>query len=135
MVWNVVFVWVKVDVKGAPPPTKRDAVYVDNGGSAGWCRFTAGHDSPGQYTWEASVKVKVVGGGNSKRLGTDKVKLHVLQNGVADTLTGHYAPAAPGPAGRAEEVATGGLPIVDANAAGSPWGDHPGKFTAGQCVL
>ena len=31
-------------------------------------------------------------------LGTNKVKLHVLQNGVADTLTGHYAPAPPGTA-------------------------------------
>lgn len=126
VVWNVVFVWVKVDVASSVV-TKRDNKYADNGSNAARTRFRSGQFSSGQYPWEAKVKVKVVGGGNSKRLGTDKVKLHLLHNGVADTLTANYAPP---PAGStATEVPKGGLPIRDSNGAGDPWMDSPTTVT------
>lgn len=116
VVWNVVFVWVKVDVS-TTVVTTRD-LYVDSGAHPTFTRFRSGQFTAGNFTWEAQVNVKVVGGGNSKRLGTDKVKVHVLQNGVADTLTGHYAPP---PAGAtALEVPIGGMPIVDSNGGTTP---------------
>jgi len=123
VVWNVVFVWVKVDVKSSVI-VKRNNKYANNGSSAARCRFRSGQFSAGQYPWEAKVKVKVVGGGNSKRLGTDKVKLHLLHNGVADTLTGVYPPG-----GTALEVPKGGLPVRDSNGAANPWMDNPTTIT------
>jgi len=126
VVWNVVFVWVKVDVKSSVI-VRRDNKYADNGSGGTRTRFRSGQFVAGEYPWEAKVKVKVVGGGNSKRLGTDKVKLHLLQNGVADTLSGHYSPPPPG--SKAEEQPDGGLPIRDSNGAGDPWMDNPTTFT------
>jgi hypothetical protein len=125
VVWNVVFVWVKVDVKSSVI-IRRNNKYADNGSGGGSTAFRSGQFSPGQYPWEAKVKVKVVGGGKSKKLGTAKVKLHLLHNGVADTLTGHYA--AP-PPGTAREVPKGGLPTRDSNGPGSPWMDNPTTVT------
>ena len=126
VVWNVVFVWVKVNVKSSLI-LRRDNKYADDGSGGGSCNFRSGQFLPGQYPWEAKVKIKVVGGGKSKRLGTDKVKLHLLQNGVADTLSGHYAPPPPG--SKAEEQPKGGLPIRDSNGAADPWMDTPTKVT------
>jgi hypothetical protein len=125
VVWNVVFVWVKVDVKSSVI-VRRDNKYADNGSAAARSRFRSGQFAASQYPWEAKVKIKVVGGGNSKKLGTSKVKLHLLHNGVADTLTGHYAAA---PAGTALEAPKGGLPIRDSNGAGNPWMDNPTTVT------
>ncbi len=125
VVWNVVFVWVNVTV-ATSVITKRNNKYADNGSNAARTRFRSGQFSAGQYPWEAKVKVKVLGGGNSKRLGTDKVKLHLLHNGVADTLTGNYAGPPPG---TALEVPRGGLPIRDSNGAGDPWMDNPTTIT------
>ena len=122
VVWNVVFVWVKVDVRSSNIK-RRNNKYADAGSGGGATSFQSGQFSAGQYPWEAEVKVKVVGGGSSKTLGTSKVKLHILQNGVADTLTGHYAPP---PAGAfAKEVPIGGLPIRDSNGSANPWMDNP----------
>jgi hypothetical protein len=126
VVWNVVFVWVKVDVKSSSV-TKRNNKYADGGSGGGWTSFRSGQFSAGQYPWEAKVKVKVVGGGNSKRLGTNKVKLHLLHNGVADTLTANYAPPPGG--STAAEVPRGGLPIRDSNGSGNPWMDNPTTVT------
>jgi len=123
VVWNVVFVWVKVDVKSSVI-VKRKNKYADNGSSAARCRFRSGQFSAGQYPWEAKVKVKVVGGGKSKRIGTNKVKLHLLQNGVADTLTGIYPPG-----GTALEVPKGGFPVRDSNGSANPWMDNPTTVT------
>jgi hypothetical protein len=123
VVWNVVFVWVKVDVKSSVI-VKRNNKYANNGSNATRCRFRSGQFSPGQYPWEAKVKVKVVGGGKSKRIGTNKVKLHLLQNGVADTLTGTYPPG-----GTALESPKGGFPVRDSNGAGDPWMDNPTTIT------
>ncbi len=125
VVWNVVFVWVKVRVKTSVIK-RRNNKYADNGSNAAWTLFRSGQFSAGQYPWEAKVKIKVVGGGNSKRLGTDKVKLHLLHNGVADTLTANYAPHPPG---TALEVPKGGLPVRDSNDAGNPWMDSPTTVT------
>ncbi len=128
VVWNVVFVWVKV-LTNTFSYKKRDNKYADGGSGGGWTSFQSGTFAPGQYPWEIKVKVKVVGGGNSKRLGTDKVQLHILQNGVADTLTGHYAGP---PAGTAQEKPKGGLPIRDSNGAGNPWMDNPSTYLPDQ---
>lgn len=124
VVWNVVFVWVKVDVKSSLITT-RDNKYADNGTTAARTRFRSGEFSAGQYSWEAQVDVKVVGGGNSKTLGTDKVQLHCLHNGVADTLSALYD--APGIS--ATEVPIGGLPIRDSNDELDPWMDSPTQIT------
>ena len=121
VVWNVVFVWVNVRVK-TTRVTKRNNKYADNGSNAARTRFRSGKFSAGNYAWEAKVTVKVLGGGNSKRLGTDKVKVHVLQNGVTDTLTAHYAGPPPG---TALEEAKGGLPVLDATGSGSPFITNP----------
>ena len=120
VVWNVVFVWVKVDIASAVV-TLRQNKYSDNGSNAADTKFRSGQFVVGEYPWEVQVDVKVVGGGNSKRLGTDKVKLHCLHNGVADTLSGLYL--APGVS--ATEVPLGGLPIRDSNVAADPWMDNP----------
>jgi len=126
VVWNVVFVWVKV-LTGTSKVKKRHNKYADNGSNAARTRFRSGQFSAGQYPWEASVSIKVVGGGNSKRLGTNKVKLHLLHNGVTDTLTAHYA--SPPAVNTALEVPKGGLPIRDSNGAGNPWMDNPTTVT------
>lgn len=117
VVWNVVFVWVKVDVKSSVI-VRRNNKYSDNGSTAFYTKFRSGLFATGQYPWEARVKVKVIGGGVSKTLGTSKVKLHILQNAVTDTLAGNYAPGE-----KAEEVPKGGLPIRDSNGATNPWAD------------
>lgn len=127
VVWNVVFVWVYVMVKTSVI-IRRNNKYADNGSNATWTNFRSGVNAPGQYPWEAKVKVKVLGGGNTKRLGTNKVKLHLLHNGIADTLTAHYAAAAPFRDGTALEVPKGGLPIRDSNGPGNPWMDIPTKI-------
>lgn len=116
VVWNVVFVWVKVDVASTVVTTRQ--LHADRGASATRCRFRSGEFLANKFAWEAQVNVKVIGGGNSKRLGTNKVKVHVLQNGVADTLSGNYAPPPPG--ANALEVPKGGLPVVDSNGGVTP---------------
>jgi hypothetical protein len=126
VVWNVVFVWVKVDIKSSLI-IKRNNRYADNGSGGGFTSFTSGSFPGRKYPWQAKVKVKVVGGGKSKRLGTSKVKLHLLQNGVADTLAGSYAP--PPPVSTAQEMPRGGLPIRDSNDASDPWMDTPTKVS------
>ena len=122
VVWNVVFVWVKVLV-GTSLITQRNDQYADAGSGGGWTSFRSGQFSAGHYPWEAQVQIKVVGGSNTKRLGTDKIKLHLLHNGVTDTLTAHYAPPPPGSTAR--EVPRGGLPVRDSNGPGNPWMDNP----------
>jgi hypothetical protein len=125
VVWNVVFVWVKV-LTNTFSYKRRNNKYADAGSGGGYTNFQSGTFSAGQYPWEIKVKVKVVGGGKSKRLGTNKVQLHILQNGVADTLTAHYAGAPPG---TAREKPKGGLPVRDSNGSGNPWMDNPTTYT------
>jgi hypothetical protein len=69
------------------------------------------------------MKASLIGGGSDNKLGIDKVKLHVLQNQVKNTLTGHYGK------GTLTFPVVGGLPAVDANAKGvdTPFMDFPGK--------
>lgn len=130
IVWNVVFVWVNVVVKTSVI-IQRNNKYADNGSIVARTRFRSGQFAAGQYPWEAKVKIKVLGGGNSKRLGTDKVKLHLLHNGVADTLTGNYKSPPPPPVlpGTALEVPKGGFPVRDSNDAANPWMDYPTTIT------
>jgi hypothetical protein len=111
VIWNVVFVHVKVDPASSVIVGRNDQ-FVDGGGGS----FASGDFVAGKYAWEGTVNVKVLGGGADKKLGIDKVKLKILQNGVRDTLTGHYDGG-----GTALEVPKGGLPVVDATGAGSPF--------------
>jgi hypothetical protein len=120
VVWNVVFVWVKVDVSTSVVLT-RDDRYADAGSSAIFTSFQSGTfpglASSDQYAlWAKVEKVELIGGGSAKSLGVDKVKLHILQNGIADSLTGNYSKG-----GTAREVPKGGLPVVDATDASSPF--------------
>ena len=121
IVWNVVFVWVNVKTRTSNI-SKRSNLFADNGSDANYTSFKSGEFAAGQYAWEGKVKVKLKGGGNDKKMGVNKVELHVLQNGVADTLTGQYKPAvAGGIGGTCLEQPKGGLPVVDATGAGSPF--------------
>jgi len=115
VVWNVVFVWVKVNVKTSRMK-RRNKRFADSGSDATWTNFRSGQFFGHNYAWEGSVKVKLIGGGTNKKLGIGKVKLRILQNGIADTLTGNYAPGH-----TALEVPKGGIPIVDCTGAGSPF--------------
>jgi hypothetical protein len=115
VVWNVVFAWVKVD-PASSVINSQDTKFADSGSSGGWTTFKSGEFSSGQYAWDGKVKMEVLGGGTNKKLGVGKVKIHILQNGVDDTLTGHYKDG-----GTALEVPKGGLPVVDATNASSPF--------------
>jgi hypothetical protein len=119
VVWNVVFVWVKVD-PATSVINSQNSKYAGTGGGG----FESGQFSPGQYPWDAKVKMEVIGGRKDGKLGVGKIKLHILQNGVADTLTGHYDAG-----GTALEVPRGGLPIRDSNDGSSPFMDIPTKVT------
>jgi hypothetical protein len=124
VVWNVVFVWVQVDTSTGTI-TKRKK-FADAGSGGGRCRFNSGTFSAGNYGWEGTVKLKVLGGGTDKKLGIDKVKVKILQNGVRDTLTGNYEGG-----GTALEVPKGGLPVLDATDGSQPfiWSPRAGKVT------
>jgi hypothetical protein len=108
IVWNVVFVWVKVD-PATTIKTTRDN-YHDLGVQGGWQSFQSGDFVDGKFTWEVQVDATVIGGGKDKKLGIDRVHLGVLQNGVADTLSGNYTKS-----GSLMEAPLGGLPVVDSN--------------------
>lgn len=129
VVWNVVFVWVKVDV-ASTTVTTRDNKYAPSGTGG----VKSGGFSAGNYAWESKVDVKLKGGGTDGSIGIDKIEVHVLQNGVTDTLTGHYDGG-----GTASETVTGGLPVVDstANSSDSPYSPFitnpvAGKITPNQ---
>ena len=119
VVWNVVFVWVKVD-PASSVINSQDTKFADSGSTAAFTSFRSGEFTPGQYAWEGKVKMEVIGGGTDKKLGVGKVKIHILQNGVADTLTGNYKDG-----GTALEVPKGGLPVLDATGSGSPFITSP----------
>jgi hypothetical protein len=124
VVWNVVFVWVKVDTATATI-TKRKK-FADAGSSGGWCSFNSGSFSAGNYGWEGQVKLQVLGGGTDQKLGIDKVRIKVLQNGITDTLSGQYDGG-----GTVLEVPKGGVPVVDATDGSQPFISNPtaGKVT------
>jgi hypothetical protein len=119
VVWNVVFAWVKVD-PASSVITSQDTEFKDGGSGGGSTVFKSGDFPTAKYAWEAKVKLQVIGGGNDGKLGVGKVKVHVLQNGVTDTLTGNYKDG-----GTALEVPKGGLPVVDATSASSPFITSP----------
>jgi hypothetical protein len=108
VVWNVVFVWVQV-LPNTSLTVARN-LYADAGSGVGSTSFQSGLFVPGQFAWEGSVKVTLVGGDSDGKLGISKIRMHVLQNGVGDTLTGNYTGG-----GTALEQPMGGLPVVDSN--------------------
>jgi type VI secretion system secreted protein VgrG len=108
VVWNVVFAWVKVDVSTSTI-TKRKK-FADSGFDPDSCNFKSGAFSAGNYAWEGKVKLQVLGGGKDQKLGIDKVKIKILQNGITDSLTGNYDGG-----GTCLEIPPDGTPILDAN--------------------
>jgi hypothetical protein len=112
VIWNVVFVWVKVKPKSTVIKAQ-SKTYKDNGSNASSTGFESGKFIFGRQAWETTFKVEVIGGGSDGRLGIKKVRVHMLQNGVADTLTGNYAGG-----GTGKEAPVGSLPVVDAQGPG-----------------
>lgn len=125
VVWNVVFVWVKVDITSSQWP-KPTAHCADNGSSNTDIRFRSGLFSDGKYAWEDKLSVKLIRGGDDQQFGVENVKLHVLQNCWDDTLMGHYA--APPAGATALEKPKGGLPILDSTNEKSPFLTDPDTF-------
>jgi hypothetical protein len=125
IVWNVVFAWVKVD-PATSVITTSDTFFADGGSTGGSTSFKSGDFPTAKYAWQGKVKMEVFGGGTDKKLGVGKVRIHVLQNGITDTLTGNYKDG-----GTCLEVPKGGVPVVDATNASSPFITSPraGKIT------
>ena len=127
VVWNVVFVSVVVDLERALV-TLRDDRYVDNGSDRNFTSFRSGLFDQGddQYPFLFKINnVTLVGGGNDKKLGIDRVELHVLQNGVEDTLSGHYQGGATALEQPHSLPGQPVFPVTDSNgdANGNPFGD------------
>ncbi len=90
VVWNVVFVFVKVLVKTTKVTHNESFAAGQTSATAASTTFAAGQFLRGSNAMEATVKVNLIGGGTDGKLGLDKIKLGYLQDGTADTLTGHY---------------------------------------------
>ncbi len=136
VVWNVVFVSVEVDTASTVPVVRKNYVPgTDINGALAPGAVASGVFTKGQNTWEATVTVNLVGGASDGKLGIDKVKLKILQNGETDTLSGHYA--APPPNSIVHENVRGGFPVLDSNGppGGGPGGDlaEP-TITVASCV-
>lgn len=117
VVWNVVFAWVKVKVNTSVIHG-RNTNYADDGFADGENSFRSGKFVGSHKNWyamDAQVDVDIIGGGTAGTLGIEKVRLHTLQNGTADTLTGVYDWG-----DTALEVPRGGLPILDSISKSSP---------------
>ena len=128
VVWNVVFVSVKVNVSNAVIDL-RAAQYVDGfirtgtpanpqfPSDANTTRFTSGQFNPGQFCWELFIpEIKLIGGGTDGKLGIDQIVTHYLQNIVGDSLSGNYQGGAV--ALEAPQDSTGtvvAFPIIDSN--------------------
>jgi hypothetical protein len=110
IVWNVVFVWVKVLVMTSNIQSQSDK-FEDNGSDADWTQFRSGKFEASFWAWQATVDVKLFGGGADEKLGVDKVGMRILQNCFVDSLAGNYDH----PGHRAVETPNGGVPIVDAS--------------------
>lgn len=127
VVWNVVFVHVKADVASSVAQIKlRKTTYADNGSNAARVRIRSGTFVTGAAAFEGGIDVTLVGGGADKKLGTDRINLHMIQSGVRDTLAGNYigppaAPAGPNITGAGTETPPH-LPVVDCN---GPGGANP----------
>jgi len=121
VVWNVVFVQVKVDPDSTIAHHRNDG-YKDGGSNSDRLRFRSGRFKKNEYAWDASVEVQVIGGGISGDLGVAKVKLHDLQNGVACDLKGVYGEK-DGVPGTALEEPKGGFPVLDSTDESSPFGE------------
>lgn len=130
-IWNVVFVWVSVQPK-TTNNKRRNKLFKDNGSGAGWTGYESGKFAANKFAFEGSVKVRLVGGGDDKKLGVDRIELHILQNGVGDSLTGNYEGGH-----TALEVPKGGLPVVDSNDASQPfvWVPSCFKITPNQTAV
>ncbi|MGH9405034.1 MAG: carboxypeptidase regulatory-like domain-containing protein [Terriglobia bacterium] len=107
VVWNVIFVWVNID-PSTSIITKKENQFWDKS-QAGWVTFLSGDFTPSKLPWQAQVSAKLVGGGAKGSIGIDKIHLKVLQNGTADTVTGHYG------AGDTAAHDEPSLPILDNN--------------------
>ncbi len=127
VVWNVVFVWVQVLVGktavitrnnyfDVPPADKYpDGTIVPENLKS--VIFHSGDFEAKKFAWEATVPVHLVGGGTSGKLGINRIKVHFLQNGTADTLAGVYGKDG----GTGKETIGVKLPVVDTNGTDPPF--------------
>ena len=119
VIWNVVFVWVKVNAASTVVKFNQSFAAGQTSADANFTSFAAGQFARGQNAMEATVSVNLIGGGTDGKRGLEQIKLGYLQDGTADTLTGHYD-SAPGGGTGAETVVRPGtripatFPVVDA---------------------
>jgi hypothetical protein len=90
--------------------------YADHGSDGTQLDFESGRFVKGAGPFEVTFDVEVIGGGADGSVGVDRVSVHVLQNGVGVTLTGHYQDG-----GTAQPLPPGGLPVLDPNDDTSPF--------------
>ena len=140
VIWNVVFVSVKIALDKAPPVDLRKSGYSDGSFSkanptsnVNFTIFKSGLFKPGEYAFEAFLpEIKLVGGGTDGKLGIAKIDLHYLQNGDGDSLTAHYEG---GKTAREVVQDAGGntvaFPVTDSvdDADESPFADDPRTFS------
>lgn len=113
VVWNVVFVAVKI-TQGKTPVTALGAAGYRSIGGGLVVVVQAGDPANGKPGWSATATATLTGGGPKGDIGIDSVQLKMLQNGVADDITGSYLDSAASPPKvlRAREVVTK-FPAVD----------------------
>jgi hypothetical protein len=114
VVWNVVFVAVKI-TQGPKPATALGAAACRSiGGGGPLLIVQAGDPGNGKHGWSATVTATLTAGGANGDIGIDRVQLKMLQNGVADDITGSYLDRVAGlpKVLRAREVVAK-LPVVD----------------------
>jgi hypothetical protein len=95
VVWNVVFVAVKINMDKVPKIDLRKTEYADGFqgfvSDANFTRFTSGQFVTHHYAFEVFFQeVNLVGGGLDGKLGVDQITTRFLQNIVGESLTGHY---------------------------------------------
>lgn len=114
VVWNVVFVAVKITQGPTPVTALGAAGYRSTGGGGPVVVVQAGDPANGKPGWSATATATLTGGGAKGDIGIDRVQLKMLQNGVADGITGSYLDrvASPPKVLRAREVVAK-LPVVD----------------------
>jgi hypothetical protein len=90
MVWNVVFVDVTIQssIARGNPAAGYISTWVPVGSNVTALQILTG-DHATKFGWSADVNV-VLGGAGARSSDFDKIELHMLHNGTADNVTGHY---------------------------------------------
>jgi hypothetical protein len=89
IVWNVVFVAVTLTIP-APIRANPGSAYFGDPFLDMNVMVATGTTTRGQFAWEGELQATLAGGGASKTLGVDKIRLHMLQNGTGDSIVANY---------------------------------------------